>query len=215
MVLLNCLQSRPLWHDEFGASDCGGVPTLLTEGAAMTISIVSMTFLAGLVLIVLAVIGGGIEFKEVKIGNLTFVHRILSFIVGCCLIALCFFTSQKLQELDSKGSNISTTKSEIALGASIRNHLITVADVKKTLRHLGQYSGPIDDDPTTYYFQAVGDFQRSHNIAADGLVGPETYAKLTEAWPEYFSPADLKPPPHPASTPQPLPTGPAITHEKS
>jgi hypothetical protein len=38
----------------------------LAEGPAMTISIVSMTFLAGLVLIVLAVIGGGIEFKDVR-----------------------------------------------------------------------------------------------------------------------------------------------------
>jgi hypothetical protein len=52
-------------------------------------SIIYLTFVAGLALIVVAVLGGGLEIKEVKIPVLPTVPRALSFTVGCILLALC------------------------------------------------------------------------------------------------------------------------------
>ncbi len=51
--------------------------------------IIYLTFVAGLALIVVAVLGGGLEIKEVKIPVLPTVPRALSFTVGCVLLALC------------------------------------------------------------------------------------------------------------------------------
>jgi hypothetical protein len=50
------------------------------------------------------------------------------------------------------------------------------------------YAGPINNETDAAYFQAVGEFQRSQNIAQDGLVGPDTLKKLQAAWPEIFDP---------------------------
>jgi hypothetical protein len=52
-------------------------------------SIIYLTFVAGLALIVVAVLGGGLEIKEVKIPVLPTIPRALSFTVGCVLLALC------------------------------------------------------------------------------------------------------------------------------
>lgn len=57
----------------------------------------------------------------------------------------------------------------------------------KVLRRLGKYSDPLNDDPTPEYFQAVIDFQISQNVEADGYVGPVTYRKLRDAWPDFFA----------------------------
>jgi hypothetical protein len=63
-------------------------------------SIIALTFLVGLALIVIAVLGGGIEIKEVKIPTLPTIPRAASFAVGCVLIALCFFDPGPLRLLD-------------------------------------------------------------------------------------------------------------------
>jgi len=171
----------------------------------MSMSIMTLTFLVGLALIVVAIVGGGIEIKEVKIPPLPIVPRTLSFVVGCILLAVCVLYPQifpdqesstvpKIAEkapapnvADKAPTALPTAPNEQPwLGAAIKNHLITVRDVKVVLRHDGKYVGPIDDQPDDYFRQAVAAFQVSRNIKADGYVGPETYAKLIESWPEYF-----------------------------
>jgi|SRR5437016_3243637 hypothetical protein len=171
-------------------------------------TIVFVTFAVGLGLIVVAVLGGGFEVKEIKIPSLTIVPRMLSFAVGCVLIALCLWAPQVFPPPTPPPPKLEVPSTAANLGAAIRNHLITVGDVKRVLKHLGKYNGPIDDEPNTSYFQAVGDFQLANNIAADGLVGPETLAKLREAWPEFFSAQEVRTGPQSAPPLQPVPPAP-------
>jgi peptidoglycan hydrolase-like protein with peptidoglycan-binding domain len=83
--------------------------------------------------------------------------------------------------------NLATEKTP-ALGYAIAARLLDVQDVKRVLRHTGNYSGPINNEPDLDYRQAVIDFQNSRQITVDGLVGAETLVKLKEAWPDYFRP---------------------------
>src|SRR5882762_681589 len=122
----------------------------------MSMSILTLTFLVGLALIVVAIVGGGIEIKEIKIPTLPIVPRTLSFIVGCTLLAVCVLSPQILQQLSNQQSSpepkvaaekAAITSNEPFLGAAIKNRLVTVRDVKLVLRHDGKYTGPIDDQP--------------------------------------------------------------------
>src|SRR5580700_8006962 len=116
----------------------------------MQVTIASLTFLAGLALIIIGIFGGGIEVKEVKIPTLPTVPRITSIVVGCLLVGLYFWNPFP--------------------------------------QPLNQYEGPMDDQPNDSYCQAVAAFQASQNIDQDGLVGPQTLAKLQVAWPDFFNP---------------------------
>jgi hypothetical protein len=58
----------------------------------MSVLIASVTFLAGLALIVIALLGGGIEVREIKIPALGIPARMLSFATGAVLLALCVFS---------------------------------------------------------------------------------------------------------------------------
>lgn len=155
-------------------------------------AVISITFLIGIGLIVLAILGGGIEFKDTKIPKLPVVPRIMSSVAGCALLIMCDFFPQVFPNPEPKPSAVPTHVEDKdkfrPLGASIQNGLITVRDVKTVLRRQGQYVGPLNDEVDDLYFQAVGDFQLSQKIDADGLVGPITYQKLREAWPEHFGP---------------------------
>jgi len=142
------------------------------------IATISVTFLIGLAMVVVAVLGGGIEIREIKIPTLPFFPRLMTFITGCILIVVCVGFPQFIPQVQH---------SEKHLGASIDSGLISVRQVKAILDHLGMKVGPIDNNWTREYARAVGDFQFSQHIEADGMVGPETYAKLRAAWPEYFS----------------------------
>jgi hypothetical protein len=164
----------------------GGGPVMLT--------IESITLLAGFGLIIVGLVGGGLEVKEVKIPSLSLLPRAASFLIGCALIGLVFLqpglfsshdASSAEQPLSSAQNNqLSSNKRE--LGADIPN-LLQVSDVKKILKRLGYYDGKtLDNDPDDAYFQAVANFQRDKEIKQDGLVGPETYAKLREAAPWWF-----------------------------
>src|SRR5262245_3531331 len=163
----------------------------------MSMSVLTVTFLVGLALVVVSIVGGGIEIKEVKIPTLPIIPRTLSFVVGCALLAVCVLSPQILQQLSGQQSSAEAKVAAAApgvpnkeppfLGAAIKNHLVTVRDVKVVLRHDGKYVGPIDEQPNDSYFQAVAAFQLSRNITADGYVAPDTYAKLSESWPEYFA----------------------------
>ena len=173
-------------------------------GASMQMTIVSVTFFIGLALIIAAIFGGGLEIKEVKIPTLAPAPRVMSFVAGSALIALCLVFPQTLSSWSSASSQpaattgttstpfpnpADNTKGPPFLGAAIKNNLITVREVKVILRHAGKYNGPIDDEVNPAYFQAVAEFQVSQNIDPDGYVGPVTYAKLRESWPDYFTSA--------------------------
>ncbi len=158
-------------------------------------TILAMTFLVGLALIIVAIFGGGLEIKEVKIPTLPTVPRAMSFLAGSVLIVLCLFFPHFFSSLGPTVPDKSAASTTVAdkpklqrfRGAAIENGLISVQQVKVILRRLKIFTGAIDDEANDGYFQAVGEFQVSQNIPADGLVGPVTYAKLREAWPEFFT----------------------------
>jgi hypothetical protein len=172
----------------------------------MPTSIPAIAFCAGLALIIVSLLGGGIEVKEVKVPPLPLFPRAATFVVGCVLVAAVLFDTALFAQYDVKsstGAAASTTQTDkrtteansptkptsekpIVLGYAITNHFIEVQDVKRILRHANLFAGPLNGDPTSDYFQAVIDFQNSKHITVDGLVGGETLAKLKEAWPEYF-----------------------------
>jgi uncharacterized protein YecT (DUF1311 family) len=163
----------------------------------------SMTLIAGLALIVVGLIGGGIQIKELTIPPLPMIPRLASFLIGCILTALVFF--------DHDLFSSSQTDKRDDLGTAITNHLIDVRDVKKILKQLGMYHGPINNEPDPAYFIAVANFQQSRNIGPDGLVDGETYGKLREALPQQSTPAQTAgPPSSPTQTPSP-PSPPAQT----
>jgi Putative peptidoglycan binding domain len=151
----------------------------------MPTSITSITLLASLVLIVVALFGGGIEVKEVKIPPLPIVPRAASFLVGCILLGLVLF-DRPLLEPQPKPGDTTTPEKKRDLGTAITNHMIEVREVKRILQQLGFYVGAITNEPDDAYFQAVANFQNAQHIDQDGLVGAQTYGKLREAWPEYF-----------------------------
>lgn len=154
----------------------------------------TLTYLLGLALIVIGIFGGGIEVKEIKIPTLPTFSRAASLAVGIVLVVVCYAFPQAFPNGDITGalkqphenSSVVAEKPKW-LGAAIQNKVITVTEVKRILRHLGNYSGPLNEDATPEYFQAVTDFQISQNVEADGYVGPITYRKLREAWPDYFA----------------------------
>ncbi|MGQ0445644.1 MAG: hypothetical protein ACT4O2_11105, partial [Beijerinckiaceae bacterium] len=61
-------------------------------------SIVVITYLVGLGLIVIALLGG-ITIKEITIPQLPTIPRILTFFAGCVLLAICFFRPDIFQPL--------------------------------------------------------------------------------------------------------------------
>jgi hypothetical protein len=61
-------------------------------------SIVSITFLVGLALIVIALLGGGFEVKEIKLPVLGIFPRLLSFVIGTVLVALALFSPEIIPE---------------------------------------------------------------------------------------------------------------------
>jgi hypothetical protein len=66
-------------------------------------TISSITFYVGLGLIIVAIIGGGIEVKEIKIPSLGLVPRILSFVPGCGLLALYLLDPEIFPRADNHG----------------------------------------------------------------------------------------------------------------
>ena len=162
----------------------------------------ALTLLAGLALIIIGSFGGGIEVKEIKIPTLPTFSRALSLAFGIVLLVLGIGFPQLFPNpqiaaasstqsassvrVEEKAKTAADEKPKAWLGAVIENHVITISDVKRILRHLGKYSGPINDDVDDAYKQAIADFQVSQNLDADTYVGPNTYRKMREAWPDFF-----------------------------
>jgi hypothetical protein len=57
----------------------------------MTYTLPIVVFLGGIVLLVVAIFGGGLEIKEIKIPTLPALPRVLGGILGCALIGMSFF----------------------------------------------------------------------------------------------------------------------------
>jgi hypothetical protein len=162
----------------------------------MPTSLPWITLAAGLLLIIVGLLGGGIEIKEVKIPTVPPIPRVASFIVGCVLSGLVLYPTIFAQTPTEPQKQTEAPE----LGAAIKRHLIDVYGVKKVLQHVGMYNGQINNEPNDEYFTAVANFQRSRNLALqDGLVGGETFGKLRDAWPEYFGSGTTPP----AITPTP------------
>jgi hypothetical protein len=70
-------------------------------------SIASITFLVGLALIVIALLGGGFEVKEIKLPVLGIFPRLLSFVIGIgtVLVALALFSPERILERRGLTSN--------------------------------------------------------------------------------------------------------------
>jgi hypothetical protein len=162
----------------------------------MATSLLTITFLVGLSLIVVSVLGGGIEVKELRIPTLPPIPRIATFVLGSSLVVMCIVNPRLFPD-DAKddsrrkvdvetASTDACSKSTTWLGQAIRDNIITVQQVKMVLRHVGKYSGEIDDKTDCQYKRAVVEFQASQNLDPDSYVGPVTYHKLREAWPEFF-----------------------------
>jgi peptidoglycan hydrolase-like protein with peptidoglycan-binding domain len=162
----------------------------------MLTSIASITLLAGLALVVVGLVGGGIEVKEIKIPTLPMVPRAGSFVIGCLLIGLVYLRPDLFSPLqppaitpqpptNAQPSTNAEPSPKRELGSAIPN-LLEVRDVKRILQQLTYYNGPFTNEPDDAYFQAVLNFQHAKNIQQDGLVGAETYGKMREALPGFF-----------------------------
>ena len=178
-----------------------------------------IAFAAGLALIALGLLGGGIEVKEIRIPQLPIVPRAACILFGCILLGSVLFDRKLFDQLQEAPAPAPPPAQALApapkheLGAAINRHLIEVHDVKRILQHVGMFTGPLNDEADDGYFQAVANFQRSRNAFEDGLVGGETFGKLRDAWPEYFGFLSTPPAPTPpSSTVSNAPSLPAEIH---
>jgi hypothetical protein len=125
--------------------------------------------------------------KALAVPNKDEAAQNLKFLVDAGLINQ--FNSEKIAKL---AANPKTLPDFLGLSG-----LIPVRQGKMILSRVGTYQGAIDDELNDAYRKAIIDFQTSQNMAADGLIGPQTfdrmkteYTKATGTWP----PADIPKP---------------------
>jgi hypothetical protein len=140
-----------------------------------------ISLIAGVAFIIIGLVGGGIELRELKLPQMPAIPRMACLLIGCVLTGLVLFHPSTFEYETSPGQ-----EAKRELGSAIPR-LLDVTDVKKILTQLGYFHGSVkSNEPDDDYFQAVVNFQRSKGITQDALVGGETYAKLREAAPWYF-----------------------------
>ena len=66
-------------------------------------SILFITFAIGLFLVVVSIVGGGVEVKEIKIPNLGLIPRVLTFVLGSGLIAVALVRPDLLHTIEGTG----------------------------------------------------------------------------------------------------------------
>ena len=72
-------------------------------------------------------------------------------------------------------------------GAAIRDRLVSIGEIKRILKEHGEYSGnTFEDKDDGDYRLAIARFQAHHGLPADGLLGPDTLAKLIISYPKEF-----------------------------
>ena len=118
--------------------------------------------------------------KALSVPNKDEAAQNLKFLVDAGLINQ--FNSEKIAKLAANPKSLPDF-----LGLS---GFIPVRQGKMILSRIGTYQGAIDDDANDAYRKAVIDFQASQNMAADGMIGPQTfdrmkteYTKVTGTWP--------------------------------
>jgi hypothetical protein len=74
----------------------------------MSWSVNTVTFFLGLALMVVAILGGGLEIKEVKIPSMGRLARAVSFVIGCGLLALALAEPEYLDRLATNSSPATT-----------------------------------------------------------------------------------------------------------
>jgi hypothetical protein len=125
-------------------------------------SMTGVAILAGFALIVVGLIGGGLEVKEVRVPQLPLAPRAGCFVVGCVLIALGLFKPDLFtqgqppepKEKEVLSASTCANKAIKDLGTDITTHVTTVEEVKSVLRLIGMYDGEINDAPDCAYFKA-------------------------------------------------------------
>jgi NMT1/THI5 like len=100
----------------------------------MEISIWKITFLVGLLLIVIGLIGGGFEVERIRIPRLPPVPRILSFAIGFGLMGLCLLWPNLLIEPNDK-------KGVENLGGTSPSLPLTKVTVRLKWLHQAQFAG--------------------------------------------------------------------------
>jgi hypothetical protein len=94
----------------------------------MTWSIGTVTFLVGLALMVLGILGGGLEIKEVKIPSMGRLARAISFAIGAGLLALSLMTPEYLHRLSSNLTASSEESTGSVTGQDKSFYLFNVLD---------------------------------------------------------------------------------------
>jgi hypothetical protein len=102
--------------------------------------------------------------------------RNLKFLVEAGLLSQ--FDGRKIETLASTPDKLPSF-----LGAA---SIIPVQLAKRALESLGMYKGPINDENDEVFRKAVMDFQKSRNLAADGMLGAVTLRALQDAAPNFF-----------------------------
>jgi hypothetical protein len=97
----------------------------------MNLTVVSATFFVGLALIVIAIFGGGVEVKEIKIPSLGRFNRFLCFALGSALLGLCILKPELLAPVSSEASATQTSASREASKAANEN-----ASAKASVRNI-------------------------------------------------------------------------------
>lgn len=88
---------------------------------------------------------------------------------------------QDLQyQLDSQSQSLSseTSSSSPRRSSAIRVSGVSVKDVQRALARAGFDPGPVDGRMGKKTKSAIKQFQRRHNLKADGVVGERTWSKL-------------------------------------
>src|SRR5215470_7809626 len=104
--------SQPLRGVEGRSSVAPCAPNRLKPGRMQAVDKVSVkimganaiTLIVGLALIVVGLLGGGIEVKEIKIPQLPMISRAASFLFGCILISLVLFYPQLFSPSEQKST---------------------------------------------------------------------------------------------------------------
>lgn len=110
------------------------------------ISIIYITFMVGLALIVVAVIGGGLEIKEFKIPPLPLIPRALSFLLGSILIAVCLFDSSILTNIGPAPPPSPKPPTQSILLAYAQDQKEVATELDSYLSRKGYVIRPIMDD---------------------------------------------------------------------
>ena len=78
----------------------------------------------------------------------------------------------------SIGSNYSSSSSKTDKSSIVRVPGVSVTDVQKALIRAGYDPGPVDGHVGKKTKSAIKQFQRKHNLSADGIVGQKTWDRL-------------------------------------